>query len=272
MLNALSGVLTTLKAKILVGVVATSIVAGGGVLAATGTNVLSDPASREARASLSADSEAAAKGKSAPASETAAVQANGSGAEASSETRAGRAGVAGSAGVSAGPGVAVFRPGAEVAGSTGGQPGGGGSSGGGGEANGPRPGISVPDQPNVGGIAPPASVPSEIHVHRSGSHTVVVPATEGDAQELCLKGTIANRCRTVTIPPTKAITLTFSYDGNASVTVPTFTVSPCKRGVEIAVQGLTPGSTVEAKAEGATLSAEVTGGREVRQAASFCKA
>jgi hypothetical protein len=100
---------------------------------------------------------------------------------------------------------------------------------------------------------------------------VVVPGTAGDSQELCLSGTLANKCRTVKVPPTKSVTLTISYSGNASVPAPTFTVNRCDRGLQIGVNGLTPGSNVKASAEGSTLSADLSS-NEVGQTASFCKA
>jgi hypothetical protein len=110
-----------------------------------------------------------------------------------------------------------------------------------------------------------------VAVYENGTYSVVVPGTAGDSQQLCLSGTLANKCRTVKVPATKSVTLTISYTGNASAPAPTFTVNRCDRGLQIGVNGLTPGSMVKANAEGTTLSADLSS-TEVGQTASFCKA
>jgi hypothetical protein len=132
----------------------------------------------------------------------------------------------------------------------------------------------IPAPPGLGSPvpAPPsATLPTGVAVYESGTYSVVVPGTAGDDQKLCLSGTLANRCRTIKVPPTKSVTLTISYTGNASVSAPTFTVNRCERGFQIGANGLTPGTTVNASAEGNTLSANLTSS-EVGQTASFCKA
>jgi hypothetical protein len=262
--------LSTLHGKIVAGVVATSIAAGTGALAVkTASVILSDPPSGAYGVATESSSQASAKKSS---SQTAA-QAGAHAANSPSNA----AGLSGSAGINANSGIAVLKPGFP-----GGQIGGGGtgttpSSGGGsgGTIGSPQvPNPAVPQAPEFGTpipAAPSTTLPSGVEVYRSGSYTVVVPATEGDGQQLCLEGTLVNKCRTVTIPPTKAVKITFSYDANTSATAPTFTVNPCERGVEIGVAGLTPGSSVTATAEGATISAEIDS-QQAGQSVSFCKA
>jgi hypothetical protein len=280
-----SELLTTLHGKIVAGVLVTSFAAGTGVLAVKAADVKVDSQSTSRGVAAESGSKAAAKDK---ASSQSAAQAGAyaensasdpAGAFASAKSGTNGAGLAGSAGISANPGVAVLKPGV-----LGGQNGGGSLttpwSGGGSGGSNP---ITTPQSPSLPGNqelpqygtptpAPPSTtLPSGVEVYRSGSYSVVVPASEGDGQQLCLEGTLVNKCRTVTIPPTKAVTITFSYDGNASATAPTFTVNPCERGVEIGLSGLTPGSTVNAQAEGSTLSAEIDG-KPAGQNVSFCKA
>lgn len=131
----------------------------------------------------------------------------------------------------------------------------------------------IPAPPGLGTPvpAPPsATAPTGLPVYENGTYSVVVPGTAGDSQQLCLSGTLANRCKTVKVPATRSVTLTISYLGNVSAPAPTFTVNRCDRGFQIGVNGLTPGSTVNASAEGSTLSANLTSS-EFGQTASFCK-
>jgi hypothetical protein len=275
--------LSTLHGKVIAGVVATSLAAGTGVLAVQTAGVMSDPPSGGRGVAAESSAEASAKKASSHTAAQAGAhgansQSNRPGAEASAQSRSNAVGLPGSAGINVNSGVAVLKPGV-----SGGQGGGGngsapGSGGGGGGTNPittPQvPNQSVPQAPQFGTpipAAPSTTLPSGVEVYRSGSYSVVVPATEGDGQQLCLEGTLVNRCRTVNIPPTKAVKITFSYDANASATAPTFTVNQCERGVKVGVAGLTPGTTVTATAEGATISAEIDS-QHAGQSASFCKA
>jgi len=285
--------LSTLQGKIIAGVVVTALAAGTGVAAVE--TVSSFSASDRVAASRAADSDTNASARTAAAdrisgngsgtvggSASASAQ-SGPGTSASAGSGASAPGTLGSAGVNVNSGIAVLTP--AIPGSKPVGPGGTVTTPGGTLPSGSvqAPAVNTPAvpsapavEPEIPGLgipvpaAPSATTPTGLAVYENGTYSVVVPGTAGDSQQLCLSGTLANKCRTVKVPPTKSVTLTISYSGNVSAPAPTFTVNRCDRGLQIGVNGLTPGSTVNASAEGSTLSANLTSS-EVGQTASFCK-
>jgi hypothetical protein len=107
--------------------------------------------------------------------------------------------------------------------------------------------------------------------YSQGSFTLTVPGTGRVSKQLCLSGTVANKCQTVTVPAVQPVQLTVSYSGNAGVDAPTFTTAPCAGGASVGVAGLTPGATVTVVVEGKRLSATVPE-RGAHQTASLCDA
>ena len=116
---------------------------------------------------------------------------------------------------------------------------------------------------------PPA--PSSVAAHSEGSFTVVVPGSDRVSKKLCLSGTAANRCQTITVPALRPVELTVTFSGNAGTDKPTFTPATCRGGVAVNVAALTPGATVTVTVNGKALSATVRE-RGVQQAASLCDA
>ena len=289
----LTKILSTLQGKLIAGVVATALAAGAGVAAVQ--TVSSFSASDRVASSRAADTRTSASANSPAGDRIAGSDAGTVGGSASGSAQSGPGtsgsagsgasapGILGSAGVNVNSGIAVLNP--AIPGSKPVGPGGTPTAPGGtGPAVPGAPSVSTPAvpsappvEPEIPGLgipvpAPPsATTPTGVAVYENGTYSVVVPGTAGDSQQLCLSGTLANKCRIVKVPPTKSVTLTISYTGNASAPAPTFTVNRCDRGLQIGVNGLTPGSTVNTNAEGTTLSANLTAS-EVGQTASFCKA
>ena len=285
--------LSTLQGKLIAGVVATSLAAATGVAAvqiATSFSASDQVASSRAadtRTSASANSPAgdriAGNSSGTVGGSASASAQSGPGTSASAGSGASAPGTLGSAGVNVNSGIAVLTP--AIPGSNLVGPGGTVTAPGGTLPSGgvqapavitPAVPSAPPVEPEISGLgipvpaAPSATTPTGVKVYESGTYSVVVPGTAGDAQQLCLSG-LVDKCRTVKVPATKSVTLTISYTGNASAPAPTFTVNRCDRGLQIGVNGLTPGSTVNTNAEGTTLSANLTS-TEVGQTASFCKA
>lgn len=143
-----------------------------------------------------------------------------------------------------------------------------GGSGGGGPSGVQLPGATVTTP------APPSdtssvAVPNSAYEH--GSASVVVPGTDRVSKKLCVIGTVANKCETLTVPAVQAVTLTVSYSGNASTVAPTFTPGTCSGGASVAVAGVTPGTTVSADVNGRRVSVTVPSRGET-ETASLCDA
>ena len=151
--------------------------------------------------------------------------------------------------------------GGSAGGGSGGGSGGGTSPGGGGGVTTPGvPGVSAPGVP---------SAPQGVSAHSRGSFTLVVPGTDKVSKKLCLSGTAANRCQTITVPALRPVELTLSFTGNAGMQAPSFSNDQCPGGRSITVSGLTPGATVKVTANGRQLSATVPE-RGAGQTASLC--
>ena len=179
-----------------------------------------------------------------------------------------------SAGVQAGPlsggkGVPVSA-GASV--KPGGIPvvGGGGSGGSGSGGPGSGPAVGAPSVPlGVPVVAAPSTPGTS--TYNQGTYQVVVPGLAGASKKLCLSGTLANKCQTVTVPAAKAMTLTVSYSSNTGSKPPTLTPSRCEGGLSVTVANLAQGAEISVSTEGAELSGEVATS-EVTQTASLCDA
>ncbi|HEX2274917.1 MAG TPA: hypothetical protein VHG90_13675 [Acidimicrobiales bacterium] len=161
-------------------------------------------------------------------------------------------------------------------GSIGASPGGSGGSGGGGSGGGSGGstspggggGVTTPGVPGVSAPGVP-SAPQGVSAHSRGSFTLVVPGTDKVSKKLCLSGTAANRCQTITVPALRPVELTLSFTGNAGMQAPSFSNDPCPGSRSITVSGLTPGATVKVTANGRQLSATVPE-RGAGQTASLC--
>ena len=194
------------------------------------------------------------------------------------------AGVGGSptAGIGSGGGT-VQAPSGGSLGAGAGSSGGSGGSGstpagapasGGNTPGGATPGGSVSISPGPAPTAPQTDVPpapSSLAAHSDGSFTVVVPGSDRVSKQLCLSGTAANKCQTITVPALRPVELTVSFSGNAGTDKPTFTPSTCPGGTSVKVAALTPGATVTVTVNGKVLSATVRE-RGVQQTASLCDA
>ena len=175
-------------------------------------------------------------------------------------------GVGGGAGATGGtvpPGNSGGSTGGGGNGTTGGSTPGDGGSGGGWS-------VTAPTAPNAPAVTTPGA-PSSASAYSQGSFTLTVPGTGRVSKQLCLSGTVANKCQTVTVPAVQPVQLTVSYSGNAGVDAPTFTTAPCAGGASVGVAGLTPGATVTVVVEGKRLSATVPE-RGAHQTASLCDA
>ena len=128
----------------------------------------------------------------------------------------------------------------------------------------PTPGPAAPTP-----IVPAA--PTALSGHSQGSFTVAVPGTGRISKELCLSGTAANRCQTITVPAVRPVDVTVAYSGNTGAQAPTFTPASCPGGVLVKVAGLTPGATLTLTVNGTKLSATVPE-RGAQQTASLCDA
>lgn len=158
---------------------------------------------------------------------------------------------------------------------------GAGSSGGSGStpgaaphSGGNTPGGSVSISPGPAPTVPKTSVPpapNSLATHGEGSLTVVVPGTDRVSKKLCLSGTAANKCQTITVPALQPVEMTVTFSGNAGIDRPTFTPASCPGGVSVNVAGLTPGAAVTVTVNGKALSATVPE-RGVQQTASLCDA
>jgi hypothetical protein len=98
-----------------------------------------------------------------------------------------------------------------------------------------------------------------------------VAGSDRVSKKLCVSGTAANKCQTITVPAVQPVDLTFTYSGNAGSEPPTFTPSSCPGGMAVTVAGLTPGATVTVSANGKQLSVTVPE-RSAHQTASLCDA
>ena len=142
------------------------------------------------------------------------------------------------------------------------------------QTSGNTPGGSVSISPGPAPTAPQTNVPStpnSLGAHSEGSLTVVVPGTDRLSKRLCLSGTAANRCQTITVPALQPVEMTVTFSGNAGTDKPTFTPASCPGGVSVKVAALTPGATVTVTVNGKALSATVQE-RGVQQTASLCDA
>ena len=186
------------------------------------------------------------------------------------------------AGAGGGPSGASGSGGGTVQAPSGGSLGAGaGSSGGSGssparapQSGGNTPGGSVSISPGPAPTAPQTNVPSapnSLTAHSEGSLTVVVPGTDRVSKKLCLSGTAANKCQTITVPALQPVEMTVTFTGNAGTDKPTFTPASCPGGVSVKVAALTPGATLTVTVNGKVLSATVPE-RAVQQTASLCDA
>ncbi|MDQ4069314.1 MAG: hypothetical protein M3203_07575 [Actinomycetota bacterium] len=91
------------------------------------------------------------------------------------------------------------------------------------------------------------------------------------SKKLCLSGTAANGCETVTVPAVRPVELTLTYSGNAGAEAPKFTTARCDGGMSVGVSGLAPGATLTVIVEGKRVSAKVPN-RSAGQTASLCDA
>ena len=134
----------------------------------------------------------------------------------------------------------------------------------------PTPMPSVPTTlPSVSGVTVP-TVPSGVSLSREGSYTLVVPGTTAVSKQLCLKGEV-NKCQTVSVPALESQEVKVRYSGNASASVPIYSVGRCPGGLGVTVSGITPGTTVTVEARGVKV-ARTLGATEVAQSASLCDA
>lgn len=134
----------------------------------------------------------------------------------------------------------------------------------------PTPMPSVPTTlPSFSGVTVP-TVPSGVSLSREGSYTLVVPGTTAVSKQLCLKGEV-NKCQTVSVPALESQEVEVRYSGNASASVPNYSVGWCPGGLGVTVSGITPGTTVTVEARGVKV-ARTLGAREVAQSASLCDA
>ncbi len=277
--------LHTALAKLAVGATATAILAGGAV-----TVAVRHDGSAKSRASRADHSAAAAIAGANGETEVVVDPITGAvrlvprraGASASGGAAGGANGAPGSSGnlsvgaqIDTGPfgqkrpgsvGVDV-RPGGGGAGAN--PPGGGSSPGsGGGSGGGGGGGISVPSTPDLS-TPDAASIPQNVSAHAQGGFTLAVPGTDKTTKILCLSGSAANRCQTVTVPALRPVDLTLSFSGNAGTQAPTFNPDYCPGGGAITVHGLAAGATVMVSANGRQVSAKVPE-RGVSQTASLC--
>lgn len=142
------------------------------------------------------------------------------------------------------------------------------------QSGGNTPGGSVSISPGPAPTAPQTNVPSapnSLAAHSDGSLTFVVPGTDRVSKKLCLSGTAANKCQTITVPALQPVEMTVTFSGNAGTEKPTFTPASCPGGVSVKVAALTPGATVTVTVNGKALSATVRE-RGVQQTASLCDA
>lgn len=159
-------------------------------------------------------------------------------------------------------------------GSSGGSGGSGTTPGGAPASGGNDPGGSVRISPGPAPTAPETNVPpapSSLAAHSEGSFTVVVPGTDRVSKKLCLSGTAANKCQTITVPALQPVALTVTFSANTGTDKPTFAPASCPGGVSVSVAALTPGATVTVTVNGKALSATVRE-RGVQQTASLCDA
>jgi hypothetical protein len=174
-------------------------------------------------------------------------------------------------------GATVKVPNSDAAGGAGSTTGGfrppasGGMSPGSGATSPSGPGVPSPSpSPDVRGVDVPAA-PSGASTYSHGSFTVAVPGTDRVSKKLCLSGTAANGCQTVTVAALKPLDLTFAYSANAGGEAPTFTPASCPGGMTLTVAGLTPGAKVTVSANGKQVSATVPD-HSTHQTASLCDA
>ena len=158
-------------------------------------------------------------------------------------------------------------------GSSGGSGGSGTTPGGAPGSGGNTPGGAVSISPGPAPTAPETNVPpapSSLSAHSEGSFTVVVPGSDRVSKKLCLSGTVAIKCQTITVAAVRPVELTVAFSGNAGTDKATFTPASCPGGVSVTVAPLTPGATVTVTVNGKkTLSATVPE-RGVQQTASLC--
>ena len=145
-------------------------------------------------------------------------------------------------------------------------PSGGGSGSGGGAGSGGQ-GVTTTTVPAT---PPVPTAPSGESLYAAGQYDLVVPGTASVSKKLCLRGEV-NRCRTINVPALTKVTVTLSYSGNASASVPTYAVTPCKGGLGVTVSGVTPGTNVTVVSQGVELTATL-GSSERSQSASLCDA
>ena len=165
-------------------------------------------------------------------------------------------------------------PGVGAGGTVGTTPGGSGGTagrnGGGTTSPGGSGGGTPPPQGGGWSVTAP-SVPTGASAHSEGSFTLAVPGTGRISKKLCLSGTVANKCQTITVSALRPVELTVSYSGNAGVEAPTFSAARCEGGLSVGVSGLTPGATLSVVVEGRRVSPTVPE-RSAEQTASLCDA
>jgi hypothetical protein len=115
------------------------------------------------------------------------------------------------------------------------------------------------------------TAPSDVTAQGHGTFTVAVPGTGRVSKKVCLSGTAANKCQTVTVPAVQPVDLVVNYSGNAEATPPTFTPAACPGGIAVTVAGLTPGATLSATVNGKQVTGTVPE-RSPHQAVSLCDA
>ena len=178
----------------------------------------------------------------------------------------------------------VTVPGTGAGGTAGTAPGGSGGTGGGDTGGSPPPGgsgggtpppqggwsVTAPAAPGAPAVTRPTA-PSSASAHSEGTFTLTVPGTGRVSKKLCLSGTAANRCQTITVPAVRPVELTVTYSGNAGVEAPRFTTAPCPGGASVGVSGLSPGATLAVVVEGRRVSVTVPE-RGAHQTASLCDA
>ncbi len=183
-------------------------------------------------------------------------------------TAGGATGASGSAtGAAGGAGGAGAGGGATTPSGGGSAPGSGSGSGSGGGAGSGGQGVTTTTVPAT---PPVPTAPSGESLYAAGQYDLVVPGTASVSKKLCLRGEV-NRCRTINVPALTKVTVTLSYSGNASASVPTYAVTPCKGGLGVTVSGVTPGTNVTVVSQGVELTATL-GSSERSQSASLCDA
>jgi hypothetical protein len=274
-MKGLMGILSTLHGKIIAGVVATSIVAGGGLVAynvGSGSGMFAGASSQAGKASSGQHGGEVSGEAAAEAEKSGANRVKG---HVGSKFARGNSPFAGTGrfgrGLIASGQVGVgARLGSSGSGSN--NPSGGPSGGGG--------SLKLPGAPNIPGLSQPGTPvlapPSGASLYSEGSMSVYVPAVGGQTWEVCASASGVvdrDRCVDVGVRETKPVKLTISYSGNASATAPTLTPGGCpagQTGHSISASGLTPGASVSATAGERTVTRTVES-KGQSLTASFCQ-